>query len=127
MCRGVCIVHAHGRMRRRCACQNVSGLQNPGGAFSCLSRSTGCTALALLQATIGASRAAAFDLTAACSGFVMGLVTGAQYIRAGSYKTVLVIGAPRCGRASTAGVPGVVRGVRGGAWPATVKEVCGRG
>lgn len=45
------------------------------------------------QAEIRASRAAAFDLTAACSGFVMGLVTGAQYIRAGTYKTVLVIGA----------------------------------
>ena len=45
-----------------------------------------------LQAQIGATRAAAFDITAACSGFVMGLVTGAQYIRAGTYKTVLVIG-----------------------------------
>ena len=46
-----------------------------------------------LQAAIGASGAAAFDLTAACSGFVMALVTGSQYIRAGTYKNVLVIGA----------------------------------
>lgn len=53
------------------------------------------------QAAIGASRAAGFDLTAACSGFVMGLVTGAQYIRAGSYKTVLVIGEPRAGQCSS--------------------------
>ncbi|KAL4457358.1 hypothetical protein ABPG75_012223 [Micractinium tetrahymenae] len=51
-----------------------------------------------VQAAIGASRAAAFDLTAACSGFVMGLVTGSQYIRAGSYKTVLVIGADALSR-----------------------------
>ena len=46
-----------------------------------------------VQAALGASRAAAFDLTAACSGFVMALVTGSQFIRAGTYKTVLVIGA----------------------------------
>lgn len=51
-----------------------------------------------VQAEIRASRAAAFDLTAACSGFVMGLVTGAQYIRAGTYKTVLVIGADALSR-----------------------------
>lgn len=57
----------------------------------------GSASWAPVQAAIGASRAAAFDLTAACSGFVMGLVTGAQYIRAGSYKTVLVIGAPGAG------------------------------
>jgi len=46
-----------------------------------------------VQATIGAKKAAAFDLTAACSGFVMGLTTGAQFIRSGTYKNVLVIGA----------------------------------
>ena len=34
----------------------------------------------------------AFDLTAACSGFVVGLVTAAQYIRTGSYRNILVIG-----------------------------------
>ncbi|PSC74644.1 3-oxoacyl-ACP synthase [Micractinium conductrix] len=51
-----------------------------------------------VQAAIGATGAAAFDLTAACSGFVMGLVTGAQYIKAGTYKTVLVIGADALSR-----------------------------
>ncbi|GFR46151.1 hypothetical protein Agub_g7678 [Astrephomene gubernaculifera] len=45
-----------------------------------------------VQAGIGASRAVAFDLTAACSGFVVGLVTAAQYIRAGTYRNVLVLG-----------------------------------
>lgn len=45
-----------------------------------------------VQASIGASRAVAFDLTAACSGFVVALVTGSQYIRAGTYRNVLVVG-----------------------------------
>lgn len=46
-----------------------------------------------VQAAIGATRAVAFDLTAACSGFVFGLVTAAQYIRTGVYQNVLLIGA----------------------------------
>jgi len=46
-----------------------------------------------VQAEIGATRAVAFDLTAACSGFVFALVTAAQYIRTGAFDTVLVIGA----------------------------------
>ncbi len=46
-----------------------------------------------VQAHIGATHAVAFDLTAACSGFVFGLVTAAQYIRTGAYRNVLLIGA----------------------------------
>ncbi|MBN3869205.1 beta-ketoacyl-ACP synthase 3 [Nostoc sp. JL33] len=46
-----------------------------------------------VQARLGATNAVAFDLTAACSGFVFGLVTAAQYIRTGAYKNVLLIGA----------------------------------
>lgn len=46
-----------------------------------------------IQALIGASRAVAFDMTAACSGFVFGLVTAAQFIRTGVYQNVLLIGA----------------------------------
>jgi 3-oxoacyl-[acyl-carrier-protein] synthase-3 len=46
-----------------------------------------------VQAQLGANNAVAFDLTAACSGFVFGLVTAAQYIRTGAYKNVLLIGA----------------------------------
>lgn len=46
-----------------------------------------------VQAAIGATQAVAFDLTAACSGFLFALVTGAQFIRSGAYRTVLVIGA----------------------------------
>lgn len=51
--------------------------------------STAC----LVQANIKAVNAAAFDLTAGCSGFVYGIVTGSQFIKAGLYKKVLVIGA----------------------------------
>ncbi|MBT9313039.1 beta-ketoacyl-ACP synthase III [Leptothoe kymatousa] len=46
-----------------------------------------------VQAAIGATKAVAFDLTAACSGFVFGVVTAAQFIRTGAYENVLVIGA----------------------------------
>jgi 3-oxoacyl-[acyl-carrier-protein] synthase-3 len=46
-----------------------------------------------IQAEIGATNAVAFDLTAACSGFVFGLVTAAQYIRTGVYQNVVLIGA----------------------------------
>ncbi|MBD2360206.1 beta-ketoacyl-ACP synthase 3 [Anabaena minutissima FACHB-250] len=46
-----------------------------------------------VQAELGATQAVAFDLTAACSGFVFGLVTAAQYIRTGAYRNVLLIGA----------------------------------
>jgi 3-oxoacyl-[acyl-carrier-protein] synthase III len=47
----------------------------------------------LIQAKIGATKAVAFDLSAACSGFVFGLVTAAQFLQAGSYQNILVIGA----------------------------------
>ena len=46
-----------------------------------------------IQAQLGATRAVAFDLTAACSGFVFGVVTAAQFLRSGVYRNVLVIGA----------------------------------
>lgn len=46
----------------------------------------------LVQADLGASRAVAFDLTAACSGFVFGLVTAAQYIRTGTFDNIVLIG-----------------------------------
>ena len=48
-----------------------------------------------IQARIGATRAAAFDLQAACSGFLYALVTAEQFISAGVYKTILVIGAEK--------------------------------
>ncbi|MEG3438787.1 beta-ketoacyl-ACP synthase 3 [Pannus brasiliensis CCIBt3594] len=53
---------------------------------------------ARVQAELGAKKAIAFDLTAACSGFVIGLVTAAQFIRTGAYRNVLVIGADMLSR-----------------------------
>lgn len=49
----------------------------------------------LVQNMIGASNAFAFDLSAACSGFLYALSTGAMYIEAGRAKKVLVIGADK--------------------------------
>ena len=46
-----------------------------------------------VQGSIGATRAVAFDLTAACSGFIFALITATQFIRSGTHKNVLVIGA----------------------------------
>ena len=43
----------------------------------------------------GAKRAAAFDLEAACSGFIYGLEVGQQFITSQTYDTVLVIGAEK--------------------------------
>lgn len=46
-----------------------------------------------VQAAVGASNAAAFDISAACSGFVFALSTAQAFIQAGIYRTGLVIGA----------------------------------
>ena len=46
-----------------------------------------------VQRLLNAPQAVAFDITAACSGFVFGLVTAAQFIRSGLYRNILVIGA----------------------------------
>jgi 3-oxoacyl-[acyl-carrier-protein] synthase III len=46
----------------------------------------------IIQDKIGATKAGAFDLSAACSGFIYALNMGAQAIRAGGSKNVLVIG-----------------------------------
>jgi len=47
----------------------------------------------IVQHRLGASRAAAFDLRAGCTGFVYALVVGSQFIATGAYRNVLVIGA----------------------------------
>ena len=45
----------------------------------------------LVQQQLGADRAGAFDLNAACSGFLYGLAAGTQFIRAGTCRRVLVV------------------------------------
>ena len=53
--------------------------------------STAC----LVQRKLGAVRAAAFDMEAACSGFIYALEIGQQFIMSRTYETVLVIGAEK--------------------------------
>lgn len=48
---------------------------------------------ALVQNGLGAKNAAAFDVSAACSGFVYSLVIASQMVISGLYKKILVIGA----------------------------------
>ncbi|ARA94072.1 ketoacyl-ACP synthase III [Rhodothermaceae bacterium RA] len=49
----------------------------------------------LVQHAIGASHAWGFDLSAACSGFLFALSTGARFIESGKHEKVLVIGADK--------------------------------
>jgi len=56
--------------------------------------STAC----FVAASLGLSATPAFDMAAACSGFIYALNTGANFIKAGQYKTVMVIGAETLSR-----------------------------
>ena len=51
-----------------------------------------------IQAQLGATNAVAFDLTAACSGFLFALITASQYLRTGAMGRALVIGADQLSR-----------------------------
>ena len=44
---------------------------------------------------IGATNAFGFDLSAACSGFLFALTTGASFIESGRYKKVIIVGADK--------------------------------
>jgi len=50
---------------------------------------------AYVASSIGATNAFAYDLSAACSGFLYGMSTSAAYINSGRYKKVLLIGADK--------------------------------
>ncbi|HCU05565.1 MAG: 3-oxoacyl-ACP synthase [Gammaproteobacteria bacterium GWE2_42_36] len=55
-----------------------------------------CPATAcFVQHKIGATKAWGFDLSAACSGFLFALQTGAKLIESGTYKKVIVVGADK--------------------------------
>ncbi|CEN84837.1 3-oxoacyl-ACP synthase [[Clostridium] sordellii] len=56
--------------------------------------STAC----LVQANIKGTKAACFDLEAACSGFIYGITVAKQFIESDTYKHVLVIGAEALSR-----------------------------
>ena len=54
-----------------------------------------------LQAALGASRAAAFDIGAACSGFIYGATVAEGMIATGNADTALVVGVEKLSRSST--------------------------
>lgn len=51
-----------------------------------------------VQKDLGCKNAWAFDVTAACSGFLVGLITATRFIKGGGYKNILVIGADALSR-----------------------------
>ena len=50
------------------------------------------TVACMIQEKLGATKAAAMDISAACAGFMYGIVTGQQFIQNKVYKHVLVVG-----------------------------------
>ena len=61
-----------------------------------LTPSLACT----VQGEIGAKNAAAFDVNAACTGFVYALQTGRQFIENGTCKNILIVSAEALSRAT---------------------------
>jgi 3-oxoacyl-[acyl-carrier-protein] synthase III len=49
----------------------------------------------MLQERLGAAKAAALDISAACAGFMYGMVTAGQFIDNGVYRYILVVGAEK--------------------------------
>ncbi|PEU30296.1 3-oxoacyl-ACP synthase [Bacillus wiedmannii] len=49
----------------------------------------------VIHEAIGAKHAAAMDLSAACAGFMYGMITAQQFIQTGTYKNVLVVGSDK--------------------------------
>lgn len=49
----------------------------------------------IISDKVGAVNAFSYDIGAACSGFIYGLVTGSQFIETGKYKKVIVVGADK--------------------------------
>lgn len=49
----------------------------------------------MLQERLGAKNAAAMDVSAACAGFMYGVITAKQFIESNAYKYVLVVGAEK--------------------------------
>lgn len=56
--------------------------------------STGC----FIAASLGMESTPAFDLSAACSGFIYALAVGGSFVKSGQYKNVLVLGAETLSR-----------------------------
>ena len=83
--RGYRIIGANVRAGRNELDLIVAATTTPDGLFPSVA--------SLVQEGLGAHRAGAFDVNAACMGFMSALATGTQFIGAGSARRVLVIGA----------------------------------
>ncbi len=53
------------------------------------------TVSCILQEKLGATKAAAMDISAACAGFMYGMITAKQFIESGDYKHILIVGAEK--------------------------------
>ncbi|MFK2825822.1 beta-ketoacyl-ACP synthase III [Bacillus sp. B190/17] len=53
----------------------------------------------MIQQEIGAKNAAAMDISAACAGFMYGIVTAKQFVESQAYKHVLVVGVEKLSKA----------------------------
>ncbi|MCM3791734.1 beta-ketoacyl-ACP synthase III [Priestia megaterium] len=50
------------------------------------------TVSCMLQEKLGATKAASYDVSAACAGFMYGMITAKQFIETNAYKHILVVG-----------------------------------
>ena len=80
--------------RRACADAGIDPAELELIVCATFTPDTLCPATACyIQRDLGAARAAVFDLSAACSGFVYGLTIAGNFIELGKYEKCLVIGA----------------------------------
>lgn len=80
--------------RRALAAANLAATDLDLIAFATVTPDLMCpSCAALVQAELGCRAIPAFDLSAACSGFLYGLATAVQFVRAGAARHALVIGA----------------------------------
>jgi 3-oxoacyl-[acyl-carrier-protein] synthase-3 len=54
-----------------------------------------------VAASLGATKAVAYDLTAACSGFLFATITASQFLHTGTFKNAIVVGADALSRSVT--------------------------
>ncbi|OZU90635.1 3-oxoacyl-ACP synthase [Virgibacillus indicus] len=82
----------------------------------------------MIQDKLGASKAAAMDVSAACSGFMYGMITAKQFIETGAYKKVLVVGTEKLSKITNWEDRGTCVLLGDGAGAAVIGEVSeGRG
>ena len=75
-----------------------AGMQLRQWAYISVQQSAQHVRVLQVQKALGAQYAIGFDITAACSGFVVALITAAQFIRTGARKNVVVVGADALSR-----------------------------